>query len=394
MIAQTPPSGKSIEDISKELVAKWQAEIENEPVHDTKAFIAAAVKQGGIKNPYVIQELVKSLSELAERQGIATNRKALIALIEDELRARAEVRDAAAAKGISKVSPKETPKEALLKTIDPDSEPMLKGLKPPQERDPNNIDDHFPSDDEEDKSINPETGEITSDEDEDEVKRWQDHSGTLSQFWAKAGEIGKQYALKSGQINEAMHRALGVASVKDWTGTGSEAIQRFKDHLGRLAAQKEQQEIAAPPSSPVHEHMTPKERIRTTHTLRMGRYDKKANRQVLVEYLTVAGRIALFRIDFPIATGWGLLTEVMERTDQGCLYVGKVVNPMGIVVATGFARAIYEGSDRYSGRVDEKAETAAMGRALAKAGYGTEDIDESDESDGAPHLADAPTGAA
>jgi len=390
MITQRQPSGKTIDEISQELVAKWQADIDNEPVHDTKAFIAAAVKKGGIKNPYTIQELVKGLNQLAEQQGIATNRKALIALINDELRARAEVREASA-KGLSKVETKKTP-EALLKTIDPDSEPTQKGLKPPEERDPNNIDDYLPTSPQE--KVDPQTGEIgAGDEGEEENDknanaRWQDNSQALARFWAKANEIANPYGMSSRQINEAMRAALGVKSVKDWSDTGSEAINRFKAYL------LHQKQSTAPPTSPTSEHMTPKERIRTTHTLHMSRYDKKTNRQLVVEYLTVAGRIALFRIDFPIATGWGLITEVMERTEEGCLYVGKVVNPMGIVVATGFARAIYEGSDRYSGRVDEKAETAAMGRALAKAGYGTDDIDESDENESKMHLADAPQDAA
>lgn len=109
-------------------------------------------------------------------------------------------------------------------------------------------------------------------------------------------------------------------------------------------------------------------------------------------YLQVAGRILLFRLEHRLGR---IETELVDKDATGALFRCCVATEDGHILATGYGRAIMEGSSQYGGRVFEKAETAAAGRALAAAGFGTdsagEDLDELDESDGtAMHLADSP----
>lgn len=108
------------------------------------------------------------------------------------------------------------------------------------------------------------------------------------------------------------------------------------------------------------------------------------------EYLEVAGRVLLFRIDHPAGSGWGIETELLHADDKGAVFKARIVNN-GITVSTGHARATFEKSNNFGGRIFEKAETAALGRALANAGYGTDDVDETEEP---AHLADSPRSAA
>ena len=97
------------------------------------------------------------------------------------------------------------------------------------------------------------------------------------------------------------------------------------------------------------------------------------------DYLTVQWRLVWFRSDHPKGT---ITTEVVGDD----LMKATILDSDGKVLATG------HGSSKKAGvaksRPFEGAETAAIGRALAHAGYGTQFAgDEFDEGD---HLADSP----
>jgi hypothetical protein len=111
------------------------------------------------------------------------------------------------------------------------------------------------------------------------------------------------------------------------------------------------------------------------------------------QYLTVAGRIALFRQDFPLTgdTPGAIVTERQPGTDGRVSFVARVmVN--GVVVATGHAEEPANmNAKNIGGRVVEKVETSAIGRALGAAGYGTDKAFEDDEDDeGQSFIADSP----
>jgi hypothetical protein len=121
--------------------------------------------------------------------------------------------------------------------------------------------------------------------------------------------------------------------------------------------------------------------IRLKYTMQLKYYDKKQNKTIYTDYLKVPGRILLFRLDHPIDSGWTIDTQIVNFDGDGCLMMARISDQNGHIVATGHAAAKAEGSDRFSGRYLEKAETSAIGRALAHAGYGTDEAGEEDFAD-------------
>lgn len=103
------------------------------------------------------------------------------------------------------------------------------------------------------------------------------------------------------------------------------------------------------------------------------------------DYLMVAGRVWLFRRAHPIESGWQIATEPIGTGDDWVVFIARIITPEGIVVATGHARADAAGTKSLGSRFWEKAESAAIGRALAMAGFGTAETDDD-------FLADSPLG--
>lgn len=87
------------------------------------------------------------------------------------------------------------------------------------------------------------------------------------------------------------------------------------------------------------------------------------------QYATVGLRIHLFRERHPIAEGWGICTDV-QAGESVVVATATITDPEGRIVATGTAEEV-----RTSGRgvnatsAVENAETSAIGRALAVAGF-------------------------
>lgn len=104
------------------------------------------------------------------------------------------------------------------------------------------------------------------------------------------------------------------------------------------------------------------------------------------KYLDVKWRIVWFREENPKGR---LETEIFTVGDM-IVARGIVMDADGVILASGSAtvREAKQTEATWSGRIIEKAETAALGRALAHAGFGTQFTGEDDETDG--NLADSP----
>lgn len=104
------------------------------------------------------------------------------------------------------------------------------------------------------------------------------------------------------------------------------------------------------------------------------------------DYLEVKWRIAWFRDAHPAGA---IDTQVIQV--EPCYIIKATVDVDGRQVASGMgsAPAFGKGQSTWKGRELEKAETAAIGRALAVAGFGTQFT--ADEFDEGEHIADAPS---
>lgn len=104
------------------------------------------------------------------------------------------------------------------------------------------------------------------------------------------------------------------------------------------------------------------------------------------DYLPVAARVAWFREEHP----QGCIATDLHSVGN-TLFARAEIHVDDVLIATGMASVRSGQNQVWNGREIEKAETAAIGRALAAAGYGTlqagEDLDEGD------YLADSPVGA-
>lgn len=90
------------------------------------------------------------------------------------------------------------------------------------------------------------------------------------------------------------------------------------------------------------------------------------------QYLPVQQRLLWFRDDNP---DWRIETECVEANDQQARFVARIRDEDGDLIATGHgSETMKDFRDFY-----EKAETKAIGRALAHAGFGTQFALEMDE---------------
>jgi hypothetical protein len=102
--------------------------------------------------------------------------------------------------------------------------------------------------------------------------------------------------------------------------------------------------------------------------------------RVEAEYLPVAPRIAWFRRERP---DWSIVTRAVQSANKAVVIKAIIKDAGGRVIATARKKETESGFPDYI----EKAETGAIGRALAMCGYGTLQAPEFDEGE---RLADAP----
>ena len=87
------------------------------------------------------------------------------------------------------------------------------------------------------------------------------------------------------------------------------------------------------------------------------------------DYATVGKRVHDFRVRFPINEGWCIATEIVKRDDKEVVCRATITDPDGRLVATGFAEENRAASKINRVSCLENAETSAIGRALAAAGF-------------------------
>lgn len=98
------------------------------------------------------------------------------------------------------------------------------------------------------------------------------------------------------------------------------------------------------------------------------------------DYLPVAARIAWFRRDHP---DWSIITKAVQSANKAVVMKAIIKDSNGRIIATARKKETEIGFSDYI----EKAETGAIGRALAMCGYGTLQAPEFDEQE---RLADSP----
>ena len=102
--------------------------------------------------------------------------------------------------------------------------------------------------------------------------------------------------------------------------------------------------------------------------------------KVETDYLPVAPRIAWFRKDHP---DWSIITKAIQSANKAVVMKAIIKDATGKIIATARKKETENGFPDYI----EKAETGAIGRALAMCGYGTLQAPEFDEGG---RLADTP----
>jgi hypothetical protein len=102
--------------------------------------------------------------------------------------------------------------------------------------------------------------------------------------------------------------------------------------------------------------------------------------QTETDYLPVAARIAWFRREHP---DWSIITKTIRLANKAVVMKAIIKDESGRVIATARKKETEVGFPDYI----EKAETGAVGRALAMCGYGTLQAPEFDEE---RRLADSP----
>lgn len=100
------------------------------------------------------------------------------------------------------------------------------------------------------------------------------------------------------------------------------------------------------------------------------------------EYQTVALRVTKFRAD---KEEWSLTTEIVSRDDECVVMKATIANEQGRILATGHAEEYRKSSQVNKTSALENAETSAIGRALAAAGWGGTEFASANEVQNAIH---------
>jgi len=92
------------------------------------------------------------------------------------------------------------------------------------------------------------------------------------------------------------------------------------------------------------------------------------------DYLQVMWRLVWFREDKP---NWGIDTKLVKIEDNHAIFAATITNEEGRAIASGYGSESIKDFKDYI----EKAETKAIGRALAMLGYGTQFAPELEEGE-------------
>ena len=102
------------------------------------------------------------------------------------------------------------------------------------------------------------------------------------------------------------------------------------------------------------------------------------------DYLQVMWRLVWFREEKPL---WAIDTKLEDLTESHAVFSAKIYDENGILKSAGYGSESIKDFRDYI----EKAETKAVGRALAMLGYGTQFAPEMDEcEDGKNRIVDSP----
>ena len=100
------------------------------------------------------------------------------------------------------------------------------------------------------------------------------------------------------------------------------------------------------------------------------------------EYQTVALRVQKFREAHP---DWELSTEIIQANEHFVIMQARIYNAEGRCISTGHAEEFRNASQINSTSALENAETSAIGRALAAAGWGGTEFASANEVQNAIH---------
>lgn len=88
------------------------------------------------------------------------------------------------------------------------------------------------------------------------------------------------------------------------------------------------------------------------------------------EYIQVAERVKAFRQNFK---DWALISEIIEMKDDSIMFKASIINPEGVVKATGYAKETLKKNAQINATsMVENCETSAWGRALGNFGIGVD----------------------
>lgn len=210
---------------------------------------------------------------------------------------------------------------------------------------------------------------------------------------APALTLGKELNIALDGIDlDTLLKKRGLKVTIDYLQTH---LDLLADQQGKPATSKTAPVTPSKPSEPIARPTTPEiaNRPVSADAPRSDVVDKaefRKERMIAVgtskpNYLKAGDRVVLFRADHP---DWTIETEAIQCLPDFAVFKASIKDASGRRVATAHGFCTPDLAKKVSGRFIEKAETAAIARALALAGYGSDDtLDDSD------YLSDSPVAA-